>query len=418
MYAKISTKALLKLVVSFITVLLLEYKSDALAQSSVSPIINSLIEHGFVNVSASVVGSTITLGYENRRFRSQSRGLAEVFRLAIPYVSSYDSLNIVVLHFGKPVLQIHSPTHPLIEYQNRNESAEVWLSQTTWSIHTKPKMGSNTNAIRQRVPTLRSMDISVGVGTRYVVGNFGTLDENYRVALDLEPEVRVDLPLGLLGVARWSVPLHNNLDDNTHVRPSLITVNKPIYFKGPTVASVQAGIFTFNRIGVHSTFKRYLADGVFFIVFEGGYTHFTDINGRIQVPDIEEQSYSIFLAKAAWRYRPLDLELEASYGQFLYQDNGFRIDVRRSVGDHRLGLFAMDTEVGRNLGFQIALAIPPRRYAKPIPFRVRPTEFFNLDYRFAAGDRSGRIYDTADYFIEYLYQYDPQHMKRELLRYF
>jgi len=390
---------------------------DAFAQTERRFITSTLTSHGFVNVSVSENEGVLLIGYENRRYRSEARGLAEAIRLVMPFMTKQDTLIFLVRHLGKPMIVMQTPIKPLRAYLDGELSSQEWLALTSWTMDTNSTSASLSDDEVLAKPTLRSLDIPIGLGVRYVLGNFGTLDDNYRVALELEPEVRIDLPFGLNAIARLSVPIHNNLDDNTHIRPSLVTLMKPLYFQGPTVATLQAGVFTMNRMGVHAHIKRYFMDGIFTVGLEAGYTDYTDINGRVQVPSMEESTYTTAVVSAAWRYRPYDLDIGISYGQFLYQDNGIRIDVNRSVGDSRLGLYATETDLGRNMGFQFKFAIPPRRYAKPIPLRVRPAEYFNLGYRFAAGDRVGRMYDTGDYYMDVLHLYDPDFMKRELLRY-
>ncbi len=387
------------------------------AQTENQFIATTLTSHGFVNVSVAQEGGKLIIGYENRRYRSEARGLAEVIRLVMPFVTNQDSLSFLTRHLGKPLVTFQTPIRPLQAYLEKEVLSNDWIAQSTWSMDTKAVTDALSQGKTYAKPTLRSLDIPVGLGVRYVLGNFGTIDENYRVALDLEPEVRLDLPFGFNAVARFSVPLHNNLDDNTHIRPSLVSLMKPIYARGPTVATLQAGIFTMNRAGVHARIKRYFMEGGLSVSLEAGYTQYTDINGRVQVPTMEERSFNVAVVSANWRYKPYDLDIGISYGQFLYQDNGFRVDVDRSVGDSRIGFFATETDLGRNMGFQFKFALPPRRYAKPIPVRIRPTEYLNLDYRFAAGDRVGRTYDTGDYYTEVLHLYDPEFMKRELLRF-
>jgi hypothetical protein len=390
---------------------------DAFAQTERSFITSTLTSHGFVNVSVSENEGVLLIGYENRRYRSEARGLAEAIRLVMPFMTKQDSLIFLVRHLGKPMIVMQTSIKPLRAYFDGELSSQEWLALTSWTMDTNSTSARFSDDEVLAKPTLRSLDIPIGLGVRYVLGNFGTLDDNYRMAIDLEPEVRLDLPFGFNAVARLAIPLHNNLDDNTHIRPSLITLMKPIYLRGPTVASVQAGVFTMNRVGAHAQMKRYFMDGVVSVGLEAGYTQYTNMNGRVQVPSMEESSYTVAVLSANWRYKPYDLDVGISYGQFLYQDNGIRIDVNRSVGDSRIGFFAMETDLGRNMGFQFALAIPPRRYAKPIPFRVRPTEHFNIGYRFAAGDRVGRMYDTGNYYFNLLHMYDPDHVKRELVRY-
>jgi hypothetical protein len=398
-------------------IIMLSMYNYALAQTEDRFIATTLSSHGFVNVSVVQSGNTLMIAYENRRYRSEARGLAEVIRLVMPFVTKQDTISFMVRHLGKPLLVTHMPAQPLRSYLNGDLSAQQWMSTSIWTMDTEATSARLSNFKPVARPTLRSIDIPIGLGVRYVFGNFGTLDDNYRVALDLEPEVRLDLPLGFNAVARMSVPLHNNLDDNNHIRPSLIALAKPLYFKGPTVASIQAGIFSMNRLGVHAKVRRYFFEGTFSMGFDAGYTDYTDINGHVQVPTMEKHTFTTALLSANWRYRPYDLDFGVSYGQFLYQDNGVRVDINRSVGDSRIGFFAMETDLGRNLGFQFAFSIPPRRYAKPIPIRVRPSEYMNLSYRFAAGDRVGRMYDTGNHYFGLMHLYDPSHVKRELLRY-
>jgi hypothetical protein len=258
------------------------------------------------------------------------------------------------------------------------------------------QMASLQGAQVRAVPVLRSWDLAVGSSVRYQLGNFGTLSDNYRVALDIEPELRLDLPLGLQARARMAIPVWNNFDNNTHVRPSVLSLSRPFRAIDALFGMVSAGVFTRNRAGVHATMVQYVLDERFRLGAEMGYTTFTPITGRVAIPGPERQDYTVYQALAGWYVRKYQLDVSARYGVFLYRDQGVRVDVSRSFGDGQVGFFLLSSSNGRNGGFRLRLAIPPRSYIRPMPVRVRPAETFDISYRFEGGDYLMRDYEVGN----------------------
>ncbi len=382
-----------------------------------SDLAGSLARTGFVNIRTAEQGAGLVVAAENRRYRSPARGLAEILRQSRAHLDAADSLHVVMLHQAMPVLRVSTSSDDLRALLDGALDYVAWSTRSRFTMEVSRQMASLQDAQVRATPVLRSWDVVVGSSVRYQLGNFGTLSDNYRVALDIEPELRLDLPLGVQARARMAIPVWNNFDENTHVRPSVLNLSRPFHASDALFGMVSAGVFTRNRAGVHATLVQYVLDERFRVGAELGYTTFTPITGRVAIPGPERKDYAVYQALAGWHVRQYNLDVSARYGVFLYRDQGVRVDVSRSFGDGQVGFFLIDSSNGRNGGFRLRIALPPRTYIRPIPARIRPAEAFEIGYRFQGGDYRARDYEVGNRAIIDLSLYYPSLVLYELERY-
>lgn len=262
--------------------------------------------------------------------------------------------------------------------------------------------------------TLRSIDLAYGFGIRYQLGNFGTLSDNYRVALDLEPELRLDLPAGLQARARLAIPLHNNFDDNDVVRPSTFTLSKPFGSPDGLFGIASAGLFARNRAGFHLSAIHLIWEERLLMHLEAGHTWFTPLTGNVDFEVEERREFTVFQFGVTARSIRTQTQASLTYGQFLYYDQGVKLDLSRQFGDGEVGFFALETREGRNGGFRFSIPLFPSRYMNPAPARIRPAERVSIAYRYRGGDFLGREYHTGNAFIENVKSYYPDFILYEM----
>jgi hypothetical protein len=399
-----------------IFLILLSTVSIAAAEGT-STFADALQRTGFVNIRTAEQGAGLVVAAENRRYRSPARGLAEILRQSRAHLDGADSLHVVMLHQTMPVLRVSTSSDDLRALLNGALDYTAWSTRSRFTMEVSRQMASLNDAQVRATPVLRSWDVAVGSTVRYQLGNYGSRSDNYRVAVDLEPELRLDLPAGVQARARLAVPVWNNFDNNTHVRPAVLSLSRPFRASDALFGVVSAGVFTRNRAGVHASLMQYVSDERFRIGFDIGHTTFTPINGRVAIPAAERQDYTVYQAVAGWHLRRHRLDLSARYGMFLYRDQGVRLDMTRSFGDGDVGFFLLSGSNGRNGGFRFRIALPPRTYIRPIPARIRPAEGFNLGYRYEGGGFDIREYETGNRAIIDLSLYYPALVLFELEQY-
>jgi hypothetical protein len=209
-------------------------------------------------VESAVHEQSLHLSYENRHYRSQAAALAEVMRLLAPSASTYDSLHIRINHLSTPMMVIHTAGSDLSALLQGDLAYNDWRGRIRYEM-TVLTSGSDPPR-RAKADGFTGVDLLLGTGIRYQLGNYGGPDDNYRVAFDLLPEARVDLPLGLQARGRLALPLWNNLDANTGPRPDLITLNRGFRGQDGFFGWLSAGVYPQNRACAQVQMRQFLPD--------------------------------------------------------------------------------------------------------------------------------------------------------------
>jgi hypothetical protein len=87
---------------------------------------------------------------------------------------------------------------------------------------------------------------------------------------------------------------------------------------------------------------------------------------------------------------PLDLAIELTGGQFLYEDRGFSVELRRWFGSTSLGFFYARTTT-QLAGIRLSLPLTPRKDMRPGWLQVRGTERFRYQHATVVGQNSNPI---------------------------
>ncbi len=378
------------------------------------PLAEQLATHGFENVSVIQKGNHLYVAYENRMYRSEAHALVTVLNYAGQSQFAADSLTVIVRQNELPVLAMVTPLSDLRDFLRDDTTYEAWIASATLTLNTRSHIRSAGLRTREESTRLRPV-FPVGLGMRYQLGNY---NEPYRFAFDLQPELLLPLGRGFTANVRAAIPLYNNFDDNTHVRPSLVTLTRQFLLDDGLYGAVSAGIFGRNRTGVHSALKAFLHEEVFSLTVDAGYTEFTPLTGNVNFPRVEEQPFSFYTLSADYRWRMYDLNMRMQYGRFLYGDHGTRVEVHRHFSEVEIGFFGINTRLGNNFGFFISLPLSPRRYRDMGPVRVRPASRFPVQYRYQGNDFRARSYETGITFDENLMQIYPSFLRNEMKRYF
>jgi len=377
---------------------------------------SQLTGHGFENVTVMETGVHLVVAYENRAYRSEAEALAYVLTFAGRAEVTADTLTVIIRQSGQPVLAVITPLSALSGFLNGGISYESWMNGTEITLNARSH--SNTRARGQGTVQQRTRFrpvFPVGLGMRYQLGNY---NEPYRFAFDLEPEISLPLGRGFTANGRLAIPLYNNFDGNTYIRPALVALTGHFTLDDGLHGAVSAGIFGRNRAGVHSAIKAFLYEEIFSLTVDAGYTRFTSATGEVNFPLTENRPYSFYTLSADYRWRPYDLNIRAQYGQFLYGDYGTKVQVHRHFSDVEFGFFGIKSQLGSNFGFYMSLPLSPRRYPETGPARIRPAPHFPIIYRYQGNDLRAREYETGIRFGQKLMQIYPSFIRNEMKRFF
>jgi hypothetical protein len=251
-----------------------------------------------------------------------------------------------------------------------------------------------------------------------VAAQFGEYSDPVKWQLNLVPGITTGLWEGMNINYELIVPIHNDLSPmEDSVRTGLAVINQTIRFPNSLFVSTSLGYFTKNRYGFDIEGKQYFSNGNINIGMNLGYTSYLTFAGfHYYYTDNFELTASI---SGEFRIPEYDLSLNIAAGKFLYGDKSIRFDLIREFGEINITFTAIKSTSGSfNGGFGIMIPIFPDHYSQPAIVRVRPDEYFGLNYMCKNNytDLVGTQYDTGNNLSLFLKKLNSDFIKNNFSR--
>ncbi len=231
-------------------------------------------------------------------------------------------------------------------------------------------------------PTFARADLDVGPLLDYRIGR---IFNPFEVRIELQPRLRLNPWPGAAAQFGILIPLvddypPSSLDrDGGRVRPGRMSLDQFAWAPGAALVSVSAGYFGDHRWGLAVGASRPVAEGALLFdaqVERTGYIAFADSGTYFSTPRATSGRFGLTVRPAY-----SDLAVRGSAQRFLLGDQGFELEVRRSMGDFDLAYFAQRSSGESTFGIRLDLPVPPMRRAAGTPLRVQPVPRFALSFR-------------------------------------
>lgn len=382
------------------------------SNKEINSVSDGLINEGFENIYVERTNdSSFHIQYENRRYRFEPVALAKVIEIVSETTGSdISQLHIVILYQKIPVLSVNLSLKNFRDYINGKADLEEFATTCDFSSDVSLRTLKNAANNSRFKPDLV---IIPSVRTQ-----FGDFDNPVQSNINIIPELNVQLAKGLTASAQVIFPVQNDFffdDEEKKIRPGNLTVNQLLRLEDDFFITFSAGFFTRNRAGINLEFKKYFAERRFALGADLGYTKYHSFTG--EAPVYYESSNNLTaLLDLSYRYQPYDVTARLQGGYFLYNDLGARFDVLRQFGEVNIGFFAMiskDSEV--NGGFNFAIPIPPQKYSRINPVRIRPAEKFTWEYRARGFPENGMMHETGHELFDAMLEFQPDFVKKRFL---
>lgn len=336
---------------------------DALAQVETK----QAFESGFEQLFYFARGDSAWVGYEHRNFRNPAHGM--LYLVQTLDASSTNSLQLVPRYHNVPL--------------------------GTFDVSDRKFVPT--------VPTSISGNFSAGDVSGYrlhirfspdIQARFGNFNNPVQAKVNLLLDTKIFLGYGLALYSGVVLPIANNLDSQSkNVRPGPTQLQ---YFGRVGEAHfvfISAGTFFYDRYGLDLQYRKFDftnrlsygleagLTGFYFFPPEGLYTR--SMNDLYALVDVE------------YFFPSLSSSVGLSAGQFLFKDRGLRLDFVRQYGNVDLGLFAVRTKSGTNVGFNIAFSLFPGKILRTKTIEIRTNEDFRWEYGHNNEDVVGRRYRTG-----------------------
>jgi hypothetical protein len=386
--------------------------SGVFAQNQAENIQLAAIEEGFENVSVYHKNDTLQVFVENRRYRFDPRGLAELIKIVDRKNDSKTGmLDIILLRNEVPMLRLTFPFAIYEQYLFGEIDMEKLLAAISATL--------NVSTIKQPVADIKNRSrfkVDVAVLPKWSA-KFGNFDNPVESNISLIPELKSTLARGLTLRAQLIIPVQNDfffVAERETVRPGNITLNQFVSLDDNFYLDFTTGFFDKNRAGIDLEVKKLFAEGQFQIGANVGYTGYYSFTG-IQTEYYDKQRYLTAILNAQYRYNPFDLVARLEVGNFLYNVLSARFEVLRQFGQVKIGFFAFATKDNYDGGFRFSIPLPPGKYTKLRIFRIRPSEAFDWEYRAKGFPQNGVKYQTGYSLTDMLLDYNPDFVKKRLI---
>lgn len=376
----------------------------AQSQSITKRMIDELSVVGFENIRIVFMGDKVVASIENNIFRWDVDAIRTAIDILIQNSPNLSQLSLIFLRNDIPVYQIKVSTEfwlnkrdVIIDYQKDTEGLLIQYETDDDWILLKNTSVFNSNANK----------IDVVIYPQLKITNILTT-QLYEIQFNIAPAVEISLWKGMLFTGQIIFPLKNDFEvlyikDNYEqgflyatnegdlIRPGFITISQDIKLPKRWIANITVGNFNEHRYGINFLGKHYLNDRINLsgcIGFTGS-SHFYD--GRWISKRIDNCTWQ---AKLQYYYSKYNLNFDISYGNYISNDNGFRIDCIRHFKETTVGFFVMHTGGISNGGFNFTIPLQSYKRNRNRSIRLKFPEYYDSEYNAGYAIYYGLNYET------------------------
>ncbi len=405
-----------------------DYKDEIqrLKQAFSTALMDNLIENGFENISVVLQDKRIIATYENRIYRSEIVAMEKIVNIVWPGLSEYEEVILIPQNEGIPLSAI--TITPNDRSENKEKLATEFHRRTQKRVAKKynfldnkkdlfnikasfdtDKTWGETLMIRKTNSSKFKIDV---VLYPQLKARFGSSGDAFESQINLAPMITITLWKGMSLSGQLIIPLQNDLDiEEDYWRPGIITANQTFRLPHTIFVSTTAGYFTEERYGLDIEAREYFANGKLFVGTRVGYTGYASYTEGVW--NYSNIGFLTWLFNAGFRLPRYDLGLVAAYGKFLGGDKGIRLDMYQQFGEVDIGFFAINTDVGKDAGFNVRIPIYPRKYLPTKRFRISPAKSFQLEHLYRGFPREAIQYDTGQSIDEFMKRLNPDHVEKQ-----
>lgn len=348
------------------------------AQSISQKMSKALVNAGYENVRISQTHNRMFISLEDNVYTWNISGIANVIDTLLKYSRNIPS-SLVILDNGIPQFRIDIEKQHVNSVKNLSVSYNV---KESWQVlkHITPLNPPENK-------------IDVVAYPQFTLQNT-LLTQIYEIQLNLAPAIEISLWQGMMFTGQVIFPLKNDLGyEGDFIRPGFVTLAQKFRVPHAWFGRVTIGNFNAGRYGADICIEHPFVNNCLSVGFNAGLTgssHFYD--GQWVTGDINTNTW---FAKAGYFYPKFNLQFDLSFGCYLNNDYGFRVDCTRHFGATTVGFYAMYTGGTDNGGFHFSTPLPPiNKRNRRRKLRLVPARYFDWEYNAGTEFYYGRYYET------------------------
>lgn len=345
----------------------------------------ALIQKGLQNVAVTALGSTLYVTFENRRFRDEIEALKEAIDIFSKQRSGrYEIIEYTLQNRGVPtVTSTFSPTKKGKREGTYSGNLQLLSSHLanykSWQERFTDKL-ENNNSGNWRIEFEVAPQLLLALGAER---------DPILHQVNLLPAANMYLWRGAKLRFQGIVPILDELKNpaDQFWRPRLMTFSQYIPLPKQFIIGGTVGYFTNRRYGAVVEVNKFLGKrSQILLQARIGFTGFASFPKVIGVEDpvkgwqIGDLRYWTYHLAAEYVIPRWSLRTRLEWRKVLLNQEVIRAEVWRQFNEIQLGFFLYRFSDEENYGFQLALPLFPRRYAKPKRIHFKTNRYFNYTY--------------------------------------
>jgi hypothetical protein len=350
--------------IEILLLVLISFSVSALAQTEIA---KSLHMAGFEHIKIKQEGDTMHIFFEHRNFRNPANSMQ--YASAILDQKTNVPIKFIPVFHNRPVGVYESGN---LSFQKLSKKDRKWYNKA------KPIEGHRLS--------LRIMPDFTAA--------FGNYEEPFANRTNVILDTRVYLYSGLSLHTGLLIPLNNSLDGR-RMEPGIGPTHFSYFYSKSSkhFLLAHAGLFLSDRYGVDFQYRFAPLRSNLSFGLSGSFTGIYFIDQQTIYRDPLENWTGVI--DLEWRIPVPGIVMKGSYGKFLFDDIGYRIDLLRQYGSIDFGIHYAQTNFGKGIGLQIAFPLFPGKLIRSGGFELRTTEEFRWEYFYFLKDPVARHFRTG-----------------------
>lgn len=364
------------------------------------------------NISVAQRQDTITAAFEPSAYRGVYPGIATAIchLVKIPEVHT---LQLIILDNDLPQLCITLDAGQIQKYQQRMCTMEDIYRTMEMTASTSEAMRA-LKGTHSRYSSFGQTDLVLYPGIMLVNNDLNRL---YRVAVDIQPALEMQLWKGASLRAQACLPLINNeIGKWDCIRPGYLTIRQAFRFGRHWQGYVAGGNFSNDRQGIAASFCYFSADGRLTVGAEGGVTGISHLYSSNWW--LGKWKRTNAMLTAGYYIPRCNTQVKVEGGRFLYGDDGVKGTLSRYFGEYIVGVYAMYTDGEKNAGFHFSIPLPGKKRSRRKGMRVMLPENFSFQFDMRGGNEYARRRLGEGYRTEPKAAQDARFYQPDYIRYF
>lgn len=381
----------------------------------------NLVDEGFKNICVVSDSDELIVFAENFLYRSDIQSIAILLKQVYELSDGFDKLSIIILESTIPILYLSAQTDDLNTFFE-SDSNNVSISEIVEISYNVDKYRDKI-IFKDRVNSSRFFsDIIVHPDIGFQLGNY---ENPFRFQLNLKSGIYTSFWRGQeLGV-NLNIPLLERkfVDKFNYFRAETVTFNQFFKISNAVFGRFSVGMFTNQRYGFDFESSAWLLNGKVMLNANIAYTGYmaylktgtpgiyTDIYST-NVLEKGDLNYIQYFGNIEYRFSKYDLGLKLGYGEYLYHNRGFSVEMMRNFNEFIIGFRGVTGDTGNSLEAHLIIPLIPNKYLKAQKLRVRMANYY--DYYHPIGSAYYRSFSSGNSIERMLWDLNPQFIKNNL----